>query len=1159
MRPVLVPARGLDSQTYSLEVDPPLRKKKRKTYRGQGGKKEKQGQFSVLLSNIRGMRSKEKSLQKILKRVRPSMLLLNETHLTGRMKPNLDRYLSWTKNREGRGGGGIVTAVRQEYGETTMGVGEGEEGDEVLVTRIGSFQPALTVINCYGEQRSTKIEVVEEKWRRLVKKMEEVRSRGELCLLSGDLNKLVGSDELGVGGNHPEVSAGGRLLRCLLAGGNWVLVNALGQEVVEGGPWTRVDPATGEGSVLDMFVVSRELRPFVESLVIDERKEMTPARSMKKKGKYVRMYTDHLSGLLTFAGLPRAKEVKEVKETRWNLAKEGGWEIYKKLCEEASEKINSVVENEVNSIEDMISKFEKFHNKIKHRAFGKVTLRNKKKITNQEVVSEHERKENVEDDEVKANKEIEEIKAMKGGRVGHIWNIRRKVFGGEKGGKEATAIINPETNKVATTKKEIKDVTLKYCKETLKSNEPDDNFKSEIEEKKQRVKEMMKQKDGEFVVNEETFKENLKKFKTSGKRSYDFVTKTGPKFQNSVFKMCQRMCEEEVFPKQFQNTTLHMIYKGKGRREVLSENRFIHCKDWFARTAEALVVRDGLKEALVSGSSRYQVGGQPGHRPEELVFVFKSLVARQLSQGKAVIAQTYDVQKFFDKELIEDALETCIKRGADPKAVRLWFKLNENTKIEVKTAVGNTDQAEVGAVVGQGTIGGALVSQAVLDEAATESFPPAGRLELKYGEVPMAPLMWMDDLLHAAPGLDEAREVNRRINKMMKQRGLKLSEKKSVCIIIGKPNQRKEISEQLEKEPLVCGSFVTKEKESDKWLGQHISARGLADSVALTVAAREGKVRGAGLEIAAIVQDWRSAAAGGMETALLLWEACCVPSLLHGAGTWVAVSKATIKKLNQIQQWFLRLVLRVGPGTPLAALAWDTGVLDMELRIWKEKLLLVLHLRTLEEETLAGWIYKEQIKNGWPGLAQEAKEVCEKLRIEDVNQTKLGKKEYMKLVSLALQVKDKENITKQAEGKEKCLRISTECYGKKNYITEAKIGDVRNWFRTRFGLLPFAGNYSHDRRFARTAWLCKCGSSRELEDHLRSGQCTVYGDIRSKYGDLQDDSSLVEFFAEVLARREELEEEEEEEIMAAAAPLLPASPPAGGPAYLGSGDHLVDM
>ena len=63
------------------------------------------------------------------------------------------------------------------------------------------------------------------------------------------------------------------------------------------------------------------------------------------------------------------------------------------------------------------------------------------------------------------------------------------------------------------------------------------------------------------------------------------------------------------------------------------------------------------------------------------------------------------------------------------------------------------------------------------------------------------------------------------------------------------------------------------------------------------MAAREGKVCAACLEISIIVNDWRAKIVGGMETALLLWEACCIPPLLHGAGSWVEMSPSTEKKL----------------------------------------------------------------------------------------------------------------------------------------------------------------------------------------------------------------------------------------------------------------------
>ena len=240
-----------------------------------------------------------------------------------------------------------------------------------------------------------------------------------------------------------------------------------------------------------------------------------------------------------------------------------------------------------------------------------------------------------------------------------------------------------------------------------------------------------------------------------------------------------------------------------------------------------------------------------------------------------------------------------------------------------------TRYGSVGAVVGQGMLGGALVSQGVLDEGVMEHFPPGGANQMKYGDISLAPLMWLDDLINGAEQLEEARDINARINLVMKQRGLCLNEDKSVCVIMGTNKQRKKASLELTEKPLVCGNFITKEKPQVKWLGQILSSLGLADSVWQTVKAREGKIRGACLEIAVIVNDWRAQMLGGMETALMLWEKCCIPSMLHGAGTWVEMNQSTEKRLNTIQSWFVRLIYQVGQGSPVSALLWDNFLLDI--------------------------------------------------------------------------------------------------------------------------------------------------------------------------------------------------------------------------------------
>ena len=183
--------------------------------------------------------------------------------------------------------------------------------------------------------------------------------------------------------------------------------------------------------------------------------------------------------------------------------------------------------------------------------------------------------------------------------------------------------------------------------------------------------------------------------------------------------------------------------------------------------------------------------------------------------------------------------------------------------------------------------------------------------------------------------------------------------------------------------------------------------------------------------------------------------------------------------------------------------------------------MLVLHISMLEDEAIAKQVYKEQIRNHWPGLAQETKINCQKLNIQDVNVTQMSRTEYRKVVLAACHKYNEDKLRSQAKGK--CERIRDEDYGKKEYTLNSNIHKVRQRFRSRFGLLPFAGNYSKDQRFSRSDWLCKCKEARKEESHLTSGRCAVYGDLTMKYSNFTDDDNLVQFFAEVLARRDQLD------------------------------------
>ena len=47
---------------------------------------------------------------------------------------------------------------------------------------------------------------------------------------------------------------------------------------------------------------------------------------------------------------------------------------------------------------------------------------------------------------------------------------------------------------------------------------------------------------------------------------------------------------------------------------------------------------------------------------------------------------------------------------------------------------------------------------------------------------------------------------------------------------------------------------------------------------------------------------------------------------------------------------------------------------------------------------LPSQVYREQMEKGWPGLAKEAKTICENLAIEDRNKTMLNSKDFKKIL-----------------------------------------------------------------------------------------------------------------------------------------------------------------
>ena len=217
------------------------------------------------------------------------------------------------------------------------------------------------------------------------------------------------------------------------------------------------------------------------------------------------------------------------------------------------------------------------------------------------------------------------------------------------------------------------------------------------------------------------------------------------------------------------------------------------------------------------------------------------------------------------------------------------------------------------------------------------------------------------------------------------------------------------------------------EKDQDVYLGDVLNTNRLSSSVEATVFYRLGKVKGSMYEAAAILKDYRMQAIGGMMGAWDIWEKAIVPKLLSNCGSWVEISNSTIKVLEETQNLYCRLVFACPGSTPKPALRGQAGLLDMEHRIYLEKVCLVNNIifKHSEEESYARELLLEQLAMGWGGITKEVEEICCKVGLPNACKQFIRREdvlENIKLSSLKKLKLDMEGLTKLDCMKNKDLR-----------------------------------------------------------------------------------------------------------------------------------------
>ena len=384
--------------------------------------------------------------------------------------------------------------------------------------------------------------------------------------------------------------------------------------------------------------------------------------------------------------------------------------------------------------------------------------------------------------------------------------------------------------------------------------------------------------------------------------------------------------------------------------------RFIHLRQWHCKLLEALIT-EKMKNNIVNNTPKIQLGSMPGSSSVEHLVV--------LSKYAKI----------------------------DNKSYRIWYKINQNTKICVNTSVGTSDYKDIDDSVGQGQVGAALVSSLNIGCAVEEAFrgitsATIGKQISKtvndFDTVNLNSVIFQDDIGKMSDNLEDAKIGSQILYDTLSRKVLSVNYDKSKYIIFGSKSQRDNMLNKLKNDPIKMGDSSLPNTKADTYLGDVIHQEGCEKSITETIDNRIKKQKNKIEEIIQLAESPVMSITGNSVPAFKLFDSIIIPSLLHNCESWIGITDKHISTLQDFQNDFIRRVLRVPDSTPKALLQWDVGLMPMKWSIGKSKINFVSKVMKKDRSNLCRKTIISEVLNNIKGLGFECSNLCKEQGLNNI-------------------------------------------------------------------------------------------------------------------------------------------------------------------------------
>ena len=544
----------------------------------------------------------------------------------------------------------------------------------------------------------------------------------------------------------------------------------------------------------------------------------------------------------------------------------------------------------------------------------------------------------------------------------------------------------------------------------------------------------------------------------------------GRDFKISLLSFFNKMKKENIIPDFVRAADVATIYKGKGEKCDLENDRGIFIVSIYRSILMRLVYLD-CYDTLDASMSDSQVGGRKGKSVRNHIWILNGIICDILSKKSKtpVDLQIFDYKQCFDSLWIEDCMNDLYTGGLNDDKFAILHNVNKIAQVAIKTPVGKTTRGVIRDSIIQGDVLAPMVCGKTLDGIGKECLEYSKYIYEFKGMVEIPPLIMLDDLITISECGPRTAMINSYVRFQTLSKKLQFGNKKCKKIHIGGKMEEHKcqnlfLEKWTEKEIKECNTGEIKiedicedeemmgEMKNEKYLGHVIFTDGRNIE---NIKARVSKGKGIVTKIITML-DGIPFGRYYYEAAVILRDSLLASSVLCNSEAWYNVTHAELEPLESVDVILLQGVLKTPKSTPKEMLYLKLGLTPFREIIRKKRLLFLYYILRQDKNSMIYRVFNSQLQNksskDWvTTVIQDLKYLNWSIEFNEIR--KLKKIEFMNTLKRKIEHKTLCDLVKKREMHSKVKILKHPILKMQQYLTSnnenMKNEDRQNIFKMR--------------------------------------------------------------------------------------------------------------